>query len=147
MTQRKPPGERKHKRGSENRARSRQVAVRLNAAEHAALTEAAARAKATLPATLRAAFLASLGTGEPPSGDQIRAYLRAHGWHEEPPGPAGSIWHRDKHPVAVLSEDSDPGGHFRWGAVERIAKAEGRTVCEVAAEMKLGSYPAPEEKQ
>ena len=60
MTQRKPPGERKHKRGSENRARSRQVAVRLSPAEHALLMSAAAISGKSPPSVLRDAFMASV---------------------------------------------------------------------------------------
>ena len=114
--------------------------VRLSPAEMALLKAESGRSRKSAAALLRDAFLTSAGNGPPPSGDQIRAYLRAHGWHEEPPGPAGSLWHRDKRAVAVLSEDTDDGW-FRQGAVERIAKAERRTTCEVAAEMKLGGEP------
>ena len=60
MTQLKPPGERRHKRGSENRARSRQVAVRLNAAEHALVMSAAAISGKSPPSVLRDTFMASV---------------------------------------------------------------------------------------
>ena len=142
MTQLKPPEQRSKRRGSENRQRQAGIMVRLTPAEMALVKAESARSGKPAAALLRAAFLASLGTGPPPSGDQIRVYLRAHGWTQEAPGPAGSLWHRDKRAVAVLHEDTDPDGHFRWGAVERVAKAERRTMAEVAAEMKLGEPDA-----
>ena len=58
MTQPKPP--RKHKRGSENRARSCQVSVRLSPAEYALLQAAAESSGKSVPALLRDAFLASV---------------------------------------------------------------------------------------
>lgn len=57
MTQPEPP--RKHRRGSENRARSHQVAVRLSPAENALLQAAAASSGKSAPSVLRDAFLAS----------------------------------------------------------------------------------------
>ena len=51
---------RKHKRGSENRARSRQVAVRLSPAEHALLQAAAAIFGKSAASVLRDAFMASV---------------------------------------------------------------------------------------
>jgi hypothetical protein len=64
VTQPEPP--RKHRRGSENRARSHQVAVRLSPAEHALLQAVAASSGKSAPSVLRDTFLASVETGITP---------------------------------------------------------------------------------
>jgi hypothetical protein len=58
VTQRKP--DRHPRRGSENRQRIRQVAVRLTEAEYAALTRAATQAGTTAPDMLRETFLTTI---------------------------------------------------------------------------------------
>ena len=58
--QAEPAGPRKHKRGSETRARPHQVDVRLSPAEHALVEAEARRSGKSPPSVLREAFLASM---------------------------------------------------------------------------------------
>lgn len=134
MTQRKPV--RHPRRGSEKRRRPCQVAVRLTEAEDAALAELGRRTGTSKPDLLRESFLSALDDGAcPPSAAQVRMWIRAHGWTEEPPGPGGSIWHKDAARVGVIVPRAESDERATWGAVERIAKAERMTAGDLAVEM------------
>jgi len=69
-----------------------------------------------------------------PSAVQIRAYLRRKGWEQHPPGRAGSLWARGSYRVGVPHDDEDV--MLIRGAIERIARAEGRSETVVAREMR-----------
>jgi hypothetical protein len=136
MSERKPPAERSKRRGSENRQRSKSVAVRLTAAERAALAEASRHSGKGAATLLREAFLLTVADGAfPPSAAQVRAWLRDHDWTAAPDGRAGAIWRGgvSGHGVAVPHGDGDEW--FTWGAVRRIAESELRGVADVALEM------------
>ena len=60
MNQRKPPGERSRRHGSENRHRQTSVHVRLNRDEYSVLALTAARTGKPMARLLRDAFLASV---------------------------------------------------------------------------------------
>ena len=75
--------------------------------------------------------LAEMGGGDTvlvPYAEALRAYLRATGWTEEPPGPGGSWWTRGDSRAAVVHED-DP--HALRMALDQVALAEGRSAAEV----------------
>lgn len=72
----------------------------------------------------------------------ITAWLAANGWDKQPDGEAGAFWTRGPQPgrppsvVAVPLDDSDTG--FVRGALDRIAKAEGRPLHELLTAIEAG---------
>jgi hypothetical protein len=70
-----------------------------------------------------------------PSVAAVRAYLKSTGWTEQAPGRHGSFWSppdriRLSAGIGVPFDDSDPD--FLRGALERIARADGRTAPQLA---------------
>jgi hypothetical protein len=68
-----------------------------------------------------------------PSVAAVRAYLTLAGWTEGPPGRAGSLWRppgESSAGIGVPFDDGDPD--LLRGAIERIARKEGRTAAQLA---------------
>lgn len=83
----------------------------------------------------------------PPSVAAVRAYLKAAGWTERPPGNAGSIWvpprgSRLAAGIGVPLGDDNPD--LLRGVIERVAHREGRTPAEVAREIVFRVAPPDE---
>jgi hypothetical protein len=71
-----------------------------------------------------------------PTAAQIRVWLRTAGWHPEPPGPAGTLWHPPGHAAPVAVPHGDEDTMTVAGAVRRVAQRMGLPVDEVTAEMR-----------
>jgi hypothetical protein len=71
-----------------------------------------------------------------PTAAQIRTWLRTAGWHPEPPGPAGTLWHPPGHAAPVAVPHGDEDTMTVAGAVRRVAQRMGLPVDEVTAEMR-----------
>lgn len=72
-----------------------------------------------------------------PTLEDVRAYLRLSGWLEQAPGPMGAMWAKNGFRVGVPAEADD--GLIR-GVVERVAKAEGRPIKQVADAARYVGY-------
>ena len=63
-----------------------------------------------------------------PTTAQLQAYLRLKGWHELPPGPAGSLWEKD---AARIGIPHDNDNFLITGSIDRIASLERRNPKDV----------------
>jgi hypothetical protein len=72
-----------------------------------------------------------------PNAEQLQTYLRFKGWHQLPPGPAGSLWDNDAVRIGVPHEDDE---FLIKGSIDRIAKYERRTVKEVTDSVRFLLY-------
>lgn len=73
------------------------------------------------------------GTGfEPtlPTDTEIRAYMKAAGWQEKPPGPSGAMWERGNRAIAVADE-LRPGSLEYTSVLERLRAAETVSIPEI----------------
>jgi hypothetical protein len=73
------------------------------------------------------------GTGfEPmlPTDAEIRAYMKATGWQEKPPGTSGAMWERGDRAIAVAHELM-PGNLEYTSVIERLRAAENVSVAEI----------------
>ncbi|HUY46067.1 MAG TPA: hypothetical protein VMV92_10120 [Streptosporangiaceae bacterium] len=65
-----------------------------------------------------------------PSGDEVRAYMRATGWApKDAGGPAGVLWlHADHEYGIVVAHEMEPGSLEMRSVIERLADREHKTI-------------------